>query len=127
MTDIDAEPALMDVEQLIAMFVEHDEDDIVNALYRAKNTMIAQEAEILRLRSLSEWRTIESAPKDGTPVIVRSTFRMGEASFGICREQQDGHRAGNGKGAWRCPDEIHLFPGNVTHWLPLPPAPSKEG
>jgi hypothetical protein len=58
---------------------------------------------------VQEWRPIESAPKDGTPVL---TLRHGTLQ-GVAEWNQ---------GIWRMvhgPDIV-----GVTHWLPLPPPPS---
>jgi hypothetical protein len=63
---------------------------------------------------MNEWRDIETAPKDGTPVIVAlirdgKVLRVSDASFGSF-----GWYTKNGGIAchWR------------THWMPLPDAPS---
>ena len=66
------------------------------------------------------WRDISTAPKDGTSIILSSTFRVGEGSWGICGRQHDGYRANDGKATWRTADEEKIFPGNVTHWMPMP-------
>lgn len=67
-----------------------------------------------------EWLPIETAPKDGRAVLVSSTFRAGESSFGVCKPQRDGYQAGGGKPVWRTTDQTFLFPGQVTHWMPIP-------
>lgn len=70
-----------------------------------------QATEIERLRSLSEWRPIESAPKDGTPVLLLAGVTKNVGWWAVDKWSYGGGRWGN----------------DVTHWLPLPPAPSKEG
>ena len=74
------------------------------------------------------WRSIESAPKDGTSVLL---FGDGEVSVAFWEVKM-------GIGEWRCigygilgcednvgpycvPDRL-LHP-NPTHWMPLPDAP----
>jgi hypothetical protein len=72
---------------------------------------------------MSEWQPIETAPKDGTPIIVATSApgfypRSGWWSdrFGewVVRE--------NESGATRlCPDYAGVA---LTHWMPLPPPPA---
>lgn len=68
---------------------------------------------LLRERgALVEWRPIESAPKDGTPVLVWVAAAHGLDPF-ITR------CAWHDDAGW-CADELR----EVTHWMPLPAAPS---
>lgn len=68
------------------------------------------------IRELVEWRPIETAPKDGTEVLVQMApkvirlgwyFKPSSRTEGWCDE--------NGK---------RIIP---THWLPLPPPPADRG
>ena len=64
-----------------------------------------------------EWQNIETAPKDGTEVLLRSARgRIADGAWG----QSDGRANPN---CWVWP-YINQEP---THWQPLPPAPSTEG
>jgi hypothetical protein len=76
----------------------------------------------------SPWRSMETAPKGGTPVLVavcaRGTWLVGEARF----IEDDPH----GGGWWWAnegPDDYHAKSidaanGPPSHWMPLPPPPA---
>lgn len=64
---------------------------------------------------MSEWRDIESAPKDGSLVLLCDIY-----------ERFDGHRIfvarwcdGNRHKEWVC----HGYRKQATHWMPLPEPP----
>lgn len=62
------------------------------------------------------WRPIDSAPKDGTWIILlMRNGQVWKASWGRDR-QNEMH--------W-CTDKLSLAGCVVTHWMPLPPAPDK--
>lgn len=69
-------------------------------------------------RTPEPWLPIETAPKDGTKVILRSI------SYNIQEQEivriMDNYWTNSG---WRCHDPNYRF----THWQPLPAPPSKEG
>lgn len=59
------------------------------------------------------WQPIDTAPKDGTPVIIGSQAGVGEA---WCSPSDL---------KWRWPDgELVLM--TPTDWMPLPPIPTQE-
>ena len=62
----------------------------------------------------SPWRLIETAPTDGTVVLVFAAERDGPAAFQCTAAYHE-------DAGW-CVDELR----EVTHWMPLPPAPQKE-
>jgi hypothetical protein len=72
---------------------------------------------------MSDWQPIETAPMDGTFVLISSSFRVGESSYGICLPQHDGYRANKGRPCWRSAGGEKIFPGNSTHWMPMPQPP----
>ena len=73
---------------------------------------------------MSDWQPIETAPLDGTFVLIASSFRVGESSYGICLPQHDGYRANKGRPCWRSAGGEKIFPGaSVTHWMPMPQPP----
>lgn len=80
------------------------------------------------------WRPIESAPKDGTHILV-GTFptRPGDVTIATAHwfDSRD-FGAKSGKAEWALSvnfDGEHSNHGVAapTHWLPLPPAPDREG
>lgn len=58
-----------------------------------------------------QWQPIETAPYDGTSVLVWWVGRGGEGSCQVL---------GQIGGEW-----LRAFPG-PTHWMPLPPPPSEQ-
>ena len=64
--------------------------------------------------SPSPWRLIETAPTDGTVVLVFAAERDGLAAFQCTA-------AYHADAGW-CVDELR----EVTHWMPLPPPPQKQ-
>ena len=60
------------------------------------------------------WRPIETAPKDGTVVLVFAEERQGLPAFQCTAAYHE-------DAGW-CVDELR----EVTHWMPLPPPPQKE-
>lgn len=72
------------------------------------------------------WQPIETAPKDGTPIILgyidrrgsvgaRSAFWMGDVYSGRTKKPI---------GAWVCPIDRVLVDQQATHWMPLPTPPA---
>ena len=62
----------------------------------------------------SPWRLIETAPTDGTVVLVFAAERDGLPAFQCTAAYHE-------DAGW-CVDELR----EVTHWMPLPPPPQKE-
>lgn len=84
-------------------------------------TMRAAAAEIERLRSLTKWRPIETAPRDGTDVLVAGDGWVDAASFGPTKYHGYGWLDAGDRAHW---DSYTARPlSGVTHWLPLPPPP----
>ena len=61
------------------------------------------------------WRPIETAPTDGTVVLVFAEERQGLPAFQCTAAYHE-------DAGW-CVDELR----EVTHWMPLPPPPQKRG
>jgi Protein of unknown function (DUF551) len=68
------------------------------------------------------WQLIETAPKDGTEILVVGIL-CGEI-FGKKDDVTIGKCSWNGE-EWLCTDADYYVPWyeNVTHWMPLPPLP----
>lgn len=78
------------------------------------------------------WRPIETAPKDGAPILAASTNH--DAREVVC--WQDGEDSGSLDPDAVCEgwvnagvnkDRFYANPRWFTHWMPLPPAPTTEG
>jgi Protein of unknown function (DUF551) len=70
-----------------------------------------------------KWQPIETAPKDGTEILVfgilRREVRPDNAALTIGKCLWEENR-------WNCPDTDDYYGTwyeNVTHWRPLPPLP----
>lgn len=77
------------------------------------------------LRDLTEWRDIETAPRDGTEVLGLVVDRLGSRVMAV--EFNDSWY-GDETRPWWAPanlDEEYGGPVNVTRWLPLPSAPNQ--
>lgn len=65
---------------------------------------------------MSEWKTIDSAPRDGTYIIIN-----GMKNGGVC-EAKWFKKYGN----WKLRGGNFALPDSPTHWQPLPPPPNKN-
>ena len=104
----------------------------------AASALEDQDAEITRLRQegkMMDWQPIETAPRDGTKILI---WDAGEDGFGqvVARyETRDGWAAigsstdmmNIGRVRWHVAARWHLYQliKNPTHWMPLP-APPKD-
>lgn len=77
------------------------------------------EAELKQRRSGQEWRTIESAPRDGRELLLSQG-----SDVAICYAHQD-KRLRDGI-EWRISNADRYVFRAPTHWMPLPPAPAAE-
>jgi hypothetical protein len=104
-------------------------DDLVKRL-RDRVRYAADRIEALE--AARQWRPIESAPRDGTPVLVAvhdgDRRLVGEAYFNMFEE-----RADDPTGSWWWANEtpgeytdeaIHMR-WTITHWMPLPSPPEQ--
>lgn len=66
------------------------------------------------------WRLIETAPRDGTAVIINVDDTVGEAYFSASDDHHEGWWWANTSWGDYWADKA----GNPTHWLPLPSAPT---
>ena len=71
---------------------------------------------------MSEWQPIESAPKDGRPIIVTNGVDIDKAEWAQWHPDMDG--------GWRThlshDSDYDNFMENVNHWMPLPDLPVSE-
>ena len=74
-----------------------------------------RDAEIAALRAAREWRPIESAPRDGTRVLLWIAV-SGTAPWAETAEF-------DGDEWWRNDGDEICGENSPTHWQPVPPAP----
>lgn len=65
-----------------------------------------------------EWRTIETAPRDGTEVVGAEWQRFGNSDYELFV-----HATCYTDGGWRYPSGVEWSP---SHWMPPPPHPQGE-
>lgn len=88
-----------------------DIEDVLSAvtsILYADHVTTKMQAEIDALKAAQTWQPIESAPKDGTRVMVSSRTTVDAAQWSDRRD------------AWMISPDWSTDP---THWMPLPPAP----
>jgi hypothetical protein len=78
--------------------------------------------------SVSEWRLIETAPKDGSLILLFEKYSegpfVGRWNVGLWRVWKEHVRAEGGwDGAILCDEITQCF---ITHWMPLPEPPKYE-
>jgi len=98
--------------------------DSVNQTNRAMGNMLNKlEGKVEELEG-NEWQPIESAPKDGT-IILLLEDHSGEVNTGYWGLEENIFSGTENK--WfsnGCIDNVLTFP-NITHWMPLPELPTK--
>lgn len=72
-----------------------------------------------RVREVQQWQPIETAPKDGTRVILA----WGGKSIGGFF--LDNSRSQIPWSGWRTESMVPMPAGQPSHWMPLPPPPTK--
>lgn len=75
---------------------------------------------------MTEWRTIDSAPKDGTEILAFARTHEGSEMYQVVYWDD----AGSADYAWKVTDGPSYYRAIFIYWQPLPPPPSipdKEG
>lgn len=77
--------------------------------------------------AMQAWQPIESAPKDGTPIILGYADTSGKlaaksASWRLVHPRWENEKRG---WAWVCTMDSVLVDPRATHWMPLPTAPTQ--
>ena len=71
-----------------------------------------------------EWQPIETAPKDGTKVLLHC---VGGGPFTPCEWIEDGLISEEGFWSWWQADPVFFVEvKNPTHWMPLPEPPQAK-
>ena len=109
----------MSINQMITMHAAIGERD--DEITHLRATLAERDAEIAALKAEREWRLIESAPRDGTRVLVYAPppdpAKWHGSTLGSLICSVEYHEVG----VW-CVCETR----EATHWQPLPPAPPME-
>lgn len=73
------------------------------------------------------WKPIETAPKDGTPILVWVGDRLHEAIWDAdAYDPATGDFSGLWMARWTEIDSYGVSIEGVTHWMPLPERPGKD-
>lgn len=80
-------------------------------------------SEAVKMVREMEWQPIETAPRDGTPVLILTNY--GKMATAYSRERKVSDKDGSEYGWIDYMRPQHGY-GSVTHWMPLP-TPPKEG
>lgn len=74
----------------------------------------------------SQWQPIQTAPKDGTAILLWEQYSTNpfvgywqDGGWNACLEHVEAH------GGWDGAIAVGLIVMPVTHWMPLPPEPTK--
>lgn len=71
-----------------------------------------------------KWRSIKTAPKDGTEVLLFCNLGRGNTELAIARWHEDQARPGPfGRFCWKEKEGSAWAENIPTHWMPLPAAP----
>lgn len=73
---------------------------------------------------MTEWRTIDSAPRDGTFIALGYLDKNG--TMGVRGAEWGMRPKWAVDGAWVDPLAKGLVDHRATHWMPLPAPPTKE-
>lgn len=74
-----------------------------------------------------EWQPIETAPRDGSTILIGSKGFVSEAKYGSYKlrgEEKVGWHWYDADDSWYSMDFDGLSP--ITHWMPLPPPPETD-
>ena len=100
-----------------------DDDDFRIDLEDRLKTIAETARAALAAEEESGWRTMDSAPKDGTDVLVwRGNRRLGARPQGVVRACW--WQPTRYEGKWVTVPGLHGI--KPTHWRPLPPPPSSK-
>jgi hypothetical protein len=82
---------------------------------------------------MSDWQPIETAPKDGTPILGTDGARLARFHWHTYTwPRQSSIWLQHGCTAWSEEVDVHNFEGTwesfePTHWMPLPEPPGESG
>jgi hypothetical protein len=102
------------IEQLVTDWEAHnaqeEDDEFGRERYSKMEDCIADVRAVLSALPETQWQPMETAPKDGTPILGWSGYSYEVTQWSQAAEQ------------WLICDGEHGF--DLTHWMPLPASPS---
>ena len=73
---------------------------------------------------MTNWQSLETAPKDGTPVLVAVDYDNGKSEF-VMTAHYSVDESDFPEGCWIAYDYQVIEEGTPTFWMPIPTPPSK--
>ncbi len=77
-----------------------------------------------QVQDVAGWRPIETAPKDGTPILGGHSEAVLTVWWEADGSQNNSGEPGWVDGSFNRIEENYTYP--ITHWMPLPAAPAKQ-
>lgn len=115
-----------DVPYLLAALTDAAQrtEQLITDRNHAVERQAVLETQLAEAAQRTQWQPIETAPKDGTAILIAVGHLVGEARF----VEDEGSELGwwwanEGPGDYHA-DKIELRQGQPTHWMPLPAAPT---
>lgn len=117
-----------DVERLLAAY-DGNGNDCFLAAGRLRRLSPDIARQLLASMEENEWRTIDSAPKDGTPVLLLIDGHVREGVWDPSEfDPATDDVTGNWQLLWAEGNAYGCGPNNrPTHWRPLPSPPTPKG
>lgn len=115
--------ALADAKSIVEDRNHCGHTDLIVNIFRS---FLAMSAELTRLREASAWRPIETAPKDGTRMLlVKAGYRATCGNFNKIHQMWATNYAEDYEDSEEFVRLIQDASYRPTHWQPLPASPAK--
>ena len=106
------------VRELVARWREHADSHGGRGEHAAEDTLNECASELEAALAASGWRSMDSAPRDGTDILLWLRHPFSEVVIRRWSDEFD---------CWLCPDDNHQTGCRVpTAWMPLPPPPGDD-
>ena len=94
-------------------------DKLVEHIKVAEKALLWADKRIRELEAERQWQPIETAPKDGTDILISNPKKWLYLRIAYWRKTQ---KAKNWKRGWFVEDGYDY--NNASHWMPLPELPA---